>query len=118
MIRDLEKNHFAMSNFSAGRVIAAAILMSAFWLGALVGPWTGSIAGIAAGLGLLALCIPAALAARRLRWPVAAVLLVPLFAPVFGVSLVNSAAVTLRHDGVRWRDTFYPLAALRAGLVR
>lgn len=34
------------------------------------------------------------------------------------ISLVNSAARTLWRGGVRWRETFYPLAALRAGLVR
>jgi hypothetical protein len=30
----------------------------------------------------------------------------------------NSAVVTLAQGGVRWRDTFYPLAELRRGLVR
>jgi hypothetical protein len=34
------------------------------------------------------------------------------------VSLLNSAVVTLRQGGVRWRDTFYPLAQIRAGSVR
>jgi hypothetical protein len=31
---------------------------------------------------------------------------------------VNSAIVTLRQIGVRWRDTFYSLDNLRRGNVR
>jgi len=38
--------------------------------------------------------------------------------PVFLYALLNSTFVTLRQGGIRWRDTFYPLATLRAGNVR
>jgi hypothetical protein len=31
---------------------------------------------------------------------------------------INSTFVTLRQGGIRWRETFYPLDALRAGTVR
>jgi hypothetical protein len=37
---------------------------------------------------------------------------------VFLCALLNSTIVTLRQGGVRWRDTFYSLDALRAGGVR
>jgi hypothetical protein len=42
----------------------------------------------------------------------------PLFLPVLGVSLANSAAATVWRGGVRRRGASYPLAALRAGLVK
>ena len=34
------------------------------------------------------------------------------------VAMVRSMVVTLRRGGVRWRDTFYPIAQLREGAVR
>jgi hypothetical protein len=43
---------------------------------------------------------------------------VPFMFMVFFYALSNSAFVTLRRDGIRWRDTFYPLATLRAGNLR
>ena len=43
---------------------------------------------------------------------------VPFVVPVFLYALVNSTWVTLRQGGIRWRDTFYPLDALRSGTVR
>jgi len=33
-------------------------------------------------------------------------------------ALLRSAVLTLRQGGVRWRDTFYPIAMLRDGAVR
>jgi hypothetical protein len=38
--------------------------------------------------------------------------------PVFFYAVLNSTVVTLRQGGVRWRDTFYPIAQLRAEGVR
>jgi hypothetical protein len=118
MVKGLAKNHFAATGYRLSRVVPAVVLLGAFWGAAVLGPWTGTASGVAAGLGLLALSVPAAGAAVRLRWPIAAALLVPLFLPLLALSLLNSAVVTLRQGGVRWRDTFYPLAALRAGCVR
>jgi glycosyltransferase involved in cell wall biosynthesis len=117
-IRDLEKNHFAMAGYQISRVILGSAVIALFWFGALIGPFTGTMSGIAAGLGLAALIIPSLLAARRLRLSLVPALLVPYMIPIMGICLVNSATVTLRQGGVRWRDTFYPLAQLRAGLVQ
>jgi membrane protease YdiL (CAAX protease family) len=40
----------------------------------------------------------------------------PVGAAVYGWALARSAWVTLRQGGIRWRDTFYRLIRLRAGL--
>jgi hypothetical protein len=56
--------------------------------------------------------------ARRVGWARPAALLVPFMFPAFYYALLNSTLVTLRQGGIRWRDTFYPLATLRAGNVR
>ena len=118
MVKGLEKNLFANTGFSLPRVAAGAGVVSAFWLLGMAGPRVGTPAGIAAGQGLAALAVPGVAAAVRLRMSPLAGLLVPLAVPVMVVALVNSAWVTLRRGGVRWRDTFYPLAELRAGLVK
>jgi hypothetical protein len=41
-----------------------------------------------------------------------------VLAPVFLYALINSALVTLRQGGIRWRDTFYSLETLRTGTLR
>ena len=41
----------------------------------------------------------------------------PLGALIFCYMLLRSTVVTLRQGGVVWRETFYPLAKLRRGLV-
>jgi len=41
----------------------------------------------------------------------------PIGALIFAWMILRSAAITLRRGGVVWRDTFYPLADLRRGLV-
>jgi hypothetical protein len=64
------------------------------------------------------LAAPAGVYARRLGWPIVPALLAPPFYPVVMYAVVRSAVVTLRQGGIRWRDTFYPLAQLRAGTIR
>ncbi len=117
LVKGLEKNHFAAAGYRLSRVLPGVVVLVAVWGAALAGPWTGTAAGLAAGFGLASTAVPAAVAAVRLRWPVAAAALVPLLLPVFAASLLNSTARTLWRGGVRWRDTFYPLSALRAGVV-
>jgi hypothetical protein len=56
--------------------------------------------------------------AHRLGWPWHSAALIPLMFSIFHYALVNSAFVTLRQGGIRWRETFYSLATLRAGNVR
>jgi len=38
--------------------------------------------------------------------------------PLFLYAVINSTLVTTRRGGIRWRETFYPLADLRAHGVR
>jgi len=42
----------------------------------------------------------------------------PFVIPVFICALLNSTFATLRNGGIRWRETFYSLDALRAGGVK
>jgi len=56
--------------------------------------------------------------ARRLGGSFGCAALTPLLYPVLVYAVINSAFVTLRQGGVRWRNTFYPLDTLRKGTLR
>lgn len=118
MIKIMEKNYFAAVDFRVAPVVAGALTVTLVCGLCLFGIWTGTAAGIAAGLAPWSLAVPAAIFARRLGWSPAVAAITPLLYPVMFFAVVNSAVVTMRQGGVRWRDTFYPLATLRAGNVR
>ena len=118
MIKIMEKNYFAAVDFRLAPVVAGAIVFTLIFGTSIIGLWTRTAAGIAAGLAPWSLALPAAIFARRLGWSPASAAITPLFYPVLFFALVNSAVVTLRQGGVRWRDTFYSLDALRRGNVR
>lgn len=117
-VKALEKNSFAAHGFRPGVVVASLLLLLLCWTGSLLGPWTATPAGILAGLALLLLIVPATLLVAPLRAPPLAALLVPFVFPVLLAVMVNSAVRTLWQGGIRWRETFYPLALLRAGNYR
>jgi glycosyltransferase involved in cell wall biosynthesis len=118
MIQVMEKNYFAAIDFRFAAALAAGLGGMLVWCAAIVGPFTGSVAGVAAGLAMLTLSIPAYVLARRLGWNGTSALLAPLVFPVLFYAMLNSAWVTTRQGGVFWRDTFYSLDELRSGSVR
>jgi hypothetical protein len=64
------------------------------------------------------LILPAGILARRLGWSWPCAVGMPSMVPVFLYALLHSTFVTRRQGGIRWRDTFYPLAILRSRNVR
>jgi glycosyl transferase family 2 len=118
MIRIMEKNYFAAVNFRVAPVVAGAIVFTLITGTCILGLWTRTAAGIAAGLAPWSLALPAAVFARRLGWSPASAAITPLLYPVLFFAVVNSAVVTLWQGGVRWRDTFYSLDTLRRGNVQ
>ena len=63
-------------------LLPAGLLGVLFWPLAIVGPFTGTLAGISAGCAMLSLSIPAYVLARRLGWSAVAALATPWFFPV------------------------------------
>jgi hypothetical protein len=118
MIRVMEKNYFAVLDYRLEFVVAGSLFAIIAFGIPIAGLIQHTPAGLAAALSPLATIAPAAVIARRMRWPWAPALLVPAMMPVFLYAMLNSTYLTLRQGGVRWRDTFYPLALLRAGGVR
>ena len=118
MIKIMEKNYFAAMEYRLAAALGLGIGGPLLWGIAIVGPFTGTAAGIAAGLALLSLIWPAGIVARRLGWSFSGAVLTPFIYPALFYSVLNSALVTLRQGGIRWRGTFYPLDSLRRGTVR
>lgn len=118
MVRIMEKNYFAALDYRTGLVIAGSVFVILVSAILVLGLISGTPAGVVAGLSPLSLILPATILARRLRWSWPCAVLVPFMFPVFLYALLNSTFKTLRQGGIRWRETFYPLATLRAGNVR
>jgi glycosyltransferase involved in cell wall biosynthesis len=132
VVRGLEKNLFASLQFSLPAVVAFSVMGLAFALG----PF---LFGLLIQFGLRPRPHPLAVAtgwlpflmqagftlhayrgeARRFgRSAPALALIYPLSCLLLLAAVLNSTVATLRRGGVKWRDTFYPLAALRRGVVR
>ena len=118
MIGIMEKNYFAAMDYRTGAAVGLGVIGLILFGGAFLGPLTGTRAGYAAGLAFLSLAWPASVAASRLGWSRWMALFTPFIFPVVFYAILNSAMVTLRQGGIRWRDTFYPLDLLRRGSVR
>ncbi len=118
MVKIMEKNYFAALDYRTGLVLAGSVFVILVSTILILGLLSGTGAGLAAAVSPLSLVLPAAILARRLDWSWLGAVYVPFMFPLFLYALLNSAFVTLRQGGIRWRDTFYPLATLRAGNVR
>src|SRR5260221_7548000 len=131
VVRGLEKNFFAAFNFSLLQAAAATLGFLALTFGPLAcGLAVTMLSRPAPPPLLLALAwapfvlepgfiaVSYLLEARRHGlnpWLLAA--LHPLGVLLLVLAIWNSALKTVLRGGVRWRDTFYPIAALRAGQV-
>jgi hypothetical protein len=117
-LRLTEKNYFAAIDFRTPVAVAAVIFFVLLFATPLAGLASGTWLGLACGVSPFLLSVPAAIGAPRLGWSFAVGLLVPFFYPLPMFALARSALLTLRQGGVRWRDTFYPIAILRDGAVK
>jgi len=120
VIRGLEKNLFAALGFSVPRLVAqtagAVLLHAGPALLAILGRSPAALVPLLLQTGILFAAFVAG--RRRLAYnPLLLLLMYPVACLLFTYAVWNSALTTLRQGGVRWRDTFYPLAALRAGVV-
>jgi hypothetical protein len=114
----MEKNYFAAVDYRLGLVLTGSAFVLLILTLLILGLLSGTVAGIAAALSPFSLILPSGILARRLGWSWLTTLYVPFMFPLFLYAVLNSAFVTLRQGGVRWRDTFYPLETLRRANVR
>ena len=117
VVTGLEKNGFASLNYSFRQLLMATIVflltMVFPYVSVFVLSWRN-----ASGFIATAILWHLLYAFVVFRLP-GGVLLTPLFpvgAWLMAFAYWRSAVITLRQGGVRWRDSFYPLAQLRKGL--
>jgi hypothetical protein len=118
MIKIMEKNYFALFEFRLWLALLISGFMAFLIAMVMLGLMWRTPAGIAMALSPLCLVLPGAILARRISWPWTVGLGVPFVMPVFLCALLNSTFVTMRQGGVRWRETFYTLEALRSGGIK
>lgn len=118
VIKLMEKNYFAALDYRVSLALGVGTFIPLLLAGAALGAVSGTAAGFAAALSPFCLSVPSAILARRLGWSWSLALVVPFVLPVCVCALLNSMFKTLRNGGIRWRDTFYPLATLRAGNIQ
>lgn len=114
MIRGLEKNSFAVLEYSVLQTVAAclAALITCVW--PLAGLFAGGTAAQAlSGLSLAIMWLLGTEILRRQEFGIHLGLLFPLGGGLMVVAMFNSMWQTLRQKGIRWRGTFYPLEQLR-----
>ena len=118
IVRGVTKNFFATSGYRTSRVaLQLAGILFANILPFVALPF---VHGWVLGLAVLNVAIAVAAhagTAAVMEVPPWYALTHPLGALIFCYMLLRSTVVTLRQGGVVWRETFYPLAKLRRGLV-
>lgn len=114
----MEKNYFAALEFNLPLALALMSFLLLLMGVVVLGVAWGTASGMAAALSPFSLAVPGAILARRMGSSTWIALGLPLVVPVFFCALLNSTFQTVRNGGIRWRETFYPVKALRAGGVR
>jgi len=118
MVRIMEKNYFAALDYRLWLALGGSLFTLVIIGIQVAGLFSRTAPGVLAALSPLSLILPAAILAKRIGWKWTSAMLAPFMLPVFLYALLNSVYATLRHGGIRWRDTFYPLAILRSGNVQ
>jgi glycosyltransferase involved in cell wall biosynthesis len=117
IIKIMEKNYFAAIDYRTAVGLFLGPVLTVLWAFCLIGPFTGTFLGFAAGLALLSCIIPGLVLTQRLRWKSRAAFATPFVFPALFYAIFRSTVITLKQGGIRWRDTFYPLDKLRAGNI-
>lgn len=118
LVRGTTKNFFAATGFNLPLAIfqvCGLLLMSVLpWIAIFTAHgWPRLLAGVSVALALL---LHGAVT-RETETSAFYALMHPIGALIFTWMLVRSTIVTLWRGGIVWRDTFYPLAELRRGVV-
>jgi hypothetical protein len=118
LARGLEKNTLAGVEYSVAAILAGAVAQVALFVWPFVA--LACTSGVVLALNavtcvlLVAACIDETRYVGVSRWHAAGL---PVATVLFIWILLRATFVTLRNDGINWRGTHYPLAALKANRV-
>jgi len=114
----LEKNTLAGVDYSVSAILAGAVAQTALFVWPFVALVCTSGAVLALNAATCVLLVAACIDQTRYvgvsRWHAAGL---PVATVLFIWILLRATFVTLRDDGINWRGTHYPLAALKANRV-
>ena len=118
VVDNLTKNFFAILSFQWWRTLASLFGLLFLNLGPFLGVWLAhgwERLPYAVALGSMFLIYLGM--SFKSSIPPYYFLLHPISTLMFAYTLLRSMILTLRHDGVTWRGTKYPLEELRKGMV-
>ncbi len=118
LVSGMEKNAFSGVDYQISKVVAATVvlLLLAFW--PFIAIWvTSGLAWLLYAGTVLVLLGRAAMVARELRQSPLCVPLVPLAVVLLIYIQWRAMLLTYINGGIRWRDTHYSLAELKANKV-
>jgi len=118
LVRGLEKNSLAGVDYCVAAIIAATFVQAACFIWPFIALFFTSGLTLALNTATCTVLVMGYIETARLigvpRWYV---LGLPLTVAVFIWTLWRATFITLRDDGITWRGTHYPLAALKANRV-
>lgn len=114
VVRNMQKNLFSLLRFSWPLSVSAAIATILYH----IGPWVGlflapGITKVGFGVGSFAIVLLYQRLAQQFDLPLWYWLTQPIAALMFVYTLLNSAASSVIHGGVRWRGTTYSVEEIR-----
>jgi len=112
IVRNLTKNLFAVLDYRWPRALGACFLWAALNLLPFLGLWL-ALGWSKAGFALAVVAIAMLYTGMDSRISPAYALLHPVSSMIIAYALLRSMVATLRHGGVVWRGTKYPLEELR-----
>ena len=118
VVKNLTKNSFAVMSFQLWRVVLSAIALVILNLL----PFYGTVAApgwtrLPYGIALASMFLLYAGVWRKVEIEPWYFFLHPVATLIFIYTMLRSTYFALRHRGVEWRGTFYPLEELRKGLI-
>jgi hypothetical protein len=117
VVTGLEKNGFASLNYSIPQIVFVTFVFFLTMVFPYLSPFVLTLKDASGFIATIALWhILFAFIVSRIPGGLLFAPMFPVGAFVMAFAYWRSAIITLRQGGVRWRDSFYPLAQLRKGL--
>src|SRR5579884_2279996 len=113
----MTKNIFAVFRFRALALLGVAFWLACFSAGVVALLFVPATQ-VAAGTALLALAGVYFVSSKLSGISSVYAVFFPFASAVIVYAMLRSMAVTLRHQGVTWRGTFYPIRQLRKHMTR